>query len=290
MRSCAGMLSQDNNSVVLLGDIGVFSFRNVSREHPKRVINVGILEQSMIGLGAGLSSVGCIPTIHTIAPFLVERAYEQLKIDFAYQSLSGNFVSVGASFDYSGLGCTHHCPSDIGILSNIPGMNIFVPGHAVEFDNLFSSNWHTGGLNYFRLSEHANRSPIVMSSDESSRKVKDGTLGIVVVVGPMLDLVLNALSDLDFEVHYVNSFKASSNIRLNSTLRSAPIFLVEPYYSGRLLNDVLELVFQWNLKPVQIGVPVTFLRGYGSFPDQIKAAQLDEISLRRRILFGLNDG
>jgi transketolase len=284
------MLSQDHNSVVLLGDIGVFGFRDVSLEHPTRVINAGILEQSMIGLGAGLSSVGCIPTIHTIAPFLVERAYEQLKIDFAYQNLSGNFVSVGASFDYSGLGCTHHCPSDIGILSNIPGMNIFVPGHAMEFDNQFSSNWNSGGLNYFRLSEHTNKSAIVLSSDESSRKVKEGTLGIVVVVGPMLDLIVDALSGIDLEVHYVNRFSAGSSIKLNSTLRNAPIFLVEPYYSGRLLNEILELAFHWDLKPVQVGVPVAFLRGYGSFTDQIKAAQLDRASLRRRILFGLTNG
>ena len=130
----------------------------------------------------------------------------------------------------------------------------------------------------------------MLSSDESSRKVKEGTLGIVVVVGPMLDLVVDALSGINLEIHYVNRFSAGSRIKLNSTLRNAPIFLVEPYYSGRLLNEILELAFHWDLKPVQVGVPVAFLRGYGSFTDQLKAAQLDKESLRRRILFGLTHG
>ena len=103
--------------------------RVCSKKHPLRAHNIGILEQSTIGLAAGLSLAGHFPIVHTIAPFLVERAYEQIKIDLGYQQLGSNLVSVGGSYDYAGLGCTHHCPADVGILNKIPGIEIIVPGH-----------------------------------------------------------------------------------------------------------------------------------------------------------------
>ena len=107
------ILYSNKKTCLLLGDIGVFGFRNELTNLPDRVYNIGILEQSTIGTAAGLAKTGLIPFVHTIAPFLVERSLEQLKVDFGYQCLNGNFISVGASYDYASLGCTHHCPGDI---------------------------------------------------------------------------------------------------------------------------------------------------------------------------------
>ena len=113
VKSVSNLLVNDKNTILLLGDIGVFGFRDSFKEYPDRVYNIGILEQSTISLSSGLSSVGLIPIVHTIAPFLVERCLEQLKVDFGYQELNGNFISIGSSYDYSSLGGTHHCPGDI---------------------------------------------------------------------------------------------------------------------------------------------------------------------------------
>ena len=137
VKTIESLIETDQQVVLLLGDIGVFGFRNSLREKPNRVYNIGILEQATVGVAAGLAKAGLIPIIHTIAPFLVERCFEQLKIDFGYQQLGGNFISVGASYDYSALGCTHHCPGDVGILKKIPNMEIIVPGTSQEFDQLF---------------------------------------------------------------------------------------------------------------------------------------------------------
>ena len=73
------ILSNDK-SALILGDIGVYGFREILSERPKQVYNIGILEQSMVSVSAGLASEGIIPIIHTIAPFMVERALEQYEI------------------------------------------------------------------------------------------------------------------------------------------------------------------------------------------------------------------
>ena len=142
VKTVSDILEKDPRVVLLLGDIGVYGFREAFEKYPKRVYNIGILEQASVGLAAGLALEGMIPIFHTIAPFMVERALEQLKVDFGYQGLGGNFISVGGSYDYASLGATHHCPGDVQILKTIPGAQIFVPGHPIEFDAHFSCKLH----------------------------------------------------------------------------------------------------------------------------------------------------
>jgi len=100
----------------------------------------------MIGFAAGLSRAGFIPIIHSIAPFLVLRALEQIKIDFVYNRLNCNIVSVGASNDYSKLGSTHHCFEDVSVLSNYKDINLFIPSNPIEFKYLFKKNYNN---NYY---------------------------------------------------------------------------------------------------------------------------------------------
>ena len=136
IKTIKDILYTDEKTVLLLGDIGVFGFREELKSIPSRAYNIGILEQSTIGIAAGMAKGGLVPFVHTIAPFIVERALEQLKVDFGYQGLNGNFISVGASYDYAALGCTHHCPADILLMTTIPNMEIVIPGTAVELDSL----------------------------------------------------------------------------------------------------------------------------------------------------------
>src|ERR1017187_964987 len=88
------LMDKDERVVVLLGDIGVFAFRDVFAKYPTRCYNMGICEQTMVGMAAGLAMAGFIPIVHTISPFLVARAYEQIRDDFGFQNLKGTFVGV----------------------------------------------------------------------------------------------------------------------------------------------------------------------------------------------------
>lgn len=93
--------SKDENLMVMVGDISHGILQPFAQKFPNRYYNIGICEPSIINMAAGLSEVGLIPVVHTIAPFLIERSYEQIKLDFGYQKRGINLISVGSAFDYS---------------------------------------------------------------------------------------------------------------------------------------------------------------------------------------------
>ncbi len=144
------IMDKDERVVVLLGDIGVFAFKDVMEKYPKRCINIGILEQAMVSTAAGLSMAGLITIVHTISPFLVARAYEQIRDDFGFQQLKGTFVGVDVYTTSPNLGLTHSCPEDTALMSHVPGMKTFTPESAEEFDTLLKENY-ADNLNYFRI-------------------------------------------------------------------------------------------------------------------------------------------
>jgi transketolase len=275
-----GVLKDDDRTVLLLGDIGVYGFRDSFSNYPTRVYNIGILEQSMIGCAAGLSLGGMIPIVHTIAPFLVERAYEQLKIDFGYQELGGNFVSVGASYDYAALGSTHHCPADINILKQIPNMEIVCPGTSEEFNILFNESYNNNHPTYYRLSEFENASSQKVEFGKGNI-VKYGNDATIIVVGNMLDMIMQATINYDVTIIYYTTL-APFNKTLLEMYWNSKIVICEPYYTGGLLIDIVQTCKQ-PTKYKMIGVPHQFLTHYGTYEEQNEFMGLTVDNIEREL-------
>ena len=278
----SAVFAENTNCALFLGDIGVFGFRKVLEEHPLRAFNIGILEQSMIGVASGYAYRGVIPIVHTIAPFMVERALEQIKIDFGYQELPGNFVSVGASFDYAALGCTHHCPADVNILSNVPGARIFIPGTALEFREQFEKNWNNGCLNYFRLSEEFNSTSNI-EAVSGPTLIKGGSEATVIAIGPTLDLILSATSDMNVQVLYLNNLVKNELYLDPSFCPSKKLIVIEPYYSGAFLQLISDTLSNNAIRVLQVGVPKNFSRNYGSSQDHFDAIGFSPKLMREKM-------
>lgn len=232
------LFPEDERLFLLLGDIGVHGFRSLLTDFPKRAMNIGILEQSMIGVSAGLASEGFIPVVHTIAPFMIERAYEQIKIDLAYQQLGANLVSVGASFDYAGLGCTHHCPADVSLMYNIPGARIFLPGSAQEFDLAFRT-FYSSGINYFRISEDGHQAGNYGLGFVNIQENSSATVATV-FIGPCARFYdVNSIASSQ-SIWYLNYIDDSINLTLPENIKVCKI--IEDFYSG----PVEDLIKKWN--------------------------------------------
>lgn len=284
VKTMSDLIVQDHQAVLLLGDIGVHGFRHLLQNHTDRAYNIGILEQATIGLAAGMAMTDLIPVFHTIAPFIVERAYEQLKVDFGYQNLNGSFVSVGASYDYAGLGCTHHCPADIGVLKLIPNMSIICPGTATEFDALFKEGFRNNGPKYFRLSEVQNEQSYDTKLGQLN-VVQQGSAGIVLAVGPMLSKVMQACAGLDVSIVYCTSIAPfNGDVLRRLPNPSGRIAVCEPYYSeGGLAVNILQAFEGEKIAIKTIGVPTIFSTHYGTAKEHDMHHGLDTDSIRKTI-------
>jgi transketolase len=277
------ILNTDERLVLLLGDIGVWGFRNAFEKFPDRVYNIGILEQSTVGLASGLAMTGLVPVVHTIAPFLVERSYEQLKLDFGYQELGGNFISVGGSYDYAALGCTHHCPADVSILKNIPGMEIIVPGTPAEFDALFKHAYADGKPTYFRLSERSNSESNQVEFGKANI-IQKGKSATVIAVGPTLKPVLAAVKDMDVTVLYYTTIIPFDAETLKNNAESGKILLCEPYYSGALMPEIMNAVKPKPVTVETVGVPNEFLNNYGTAEEHDEYIGLTSDNIRNKLV------
>lgn len=276
-------LRLDEKVVLLLGDIGVFGFNKAFTDFANRVYNIGILEPATVSLASGLAQSGLIPVVHTIAPFLIERSFEQIKIDFGYQKLGGNFVSVGASYDYASLGCTHHCPGDVGLLQNIPGVEIIVPGTASEFDSLFSQAYDDGLPTYYRLSERENDEAQNVILGQAN-VLKKGSLATVVAFGPTLNHVLPAVEGLDVGVLYYTTVSPFDEKTLRENVaKTGKIILIEPFYSGTTAYQVVKALDGMAARIKFIGVPKEFLTHYGQAVEHDKAIGLTAKNIRKKL-------
>jgi transketolase len=125
--------SADPKVFIVVADISpAGSMADFQNQYPERFINVGVAEQSMIGICAGLALKGCQPFAYTIATFTLYRPFEMVRVDLGYQNLPVTVVGMGAGVIYSTLGGTHHTQEDIAIAGAIPNMQIISPCDPLE--------------------------------------------------------------------------------------------------------------------------------------------------------------
>jgi len=280
IQTVSELLEGDERLVLVLGDISVDSFTTSLRS--KRIINVGIMEQTMTSVAAGMALEGFIPVLHSITPFLVERPFEQIKDDFCYQELGGNFISIGASYDYSTEGMTHHGPGDVQILHSLPGMQVVVPGTAREFDHLFREAYANGSPTYFRLSASTN--PIEHAVRFGKLEVvQTGSQATILAVGPSLAYTLPAVKDLDVTVLYCTTVAPFDAETLRANCQNNKIVLVEPYYAGVLVPDISAAMGRTPVAIASIGVPHQVLSRYGTPQEHDEELGLTPEGIRRQV-------
>ena len=284
--------SIDKNLVVMVGDISHGILQPFAKENPDRYFNIGICEPAMVNLASGFSKVGLNPVVHTIAPFLTERSYEQIKLDFGYQNLNLNLVSVGGSFDYSQLGCSHHCYSDVSLISHLKRGNVVIPGSPIEFIKIFKEIYNNNSINYFRLPEV----PHDHDFDESnvkfgkSIKVKEGSDLTLAVTGTQLKNALQVSESLEregisIEILYFHTLKPfdSKNLR-NSVKKTRKILSLEELsaHDGMFNLCLRACIGIDGVQFKQMAVE-DFIHGYGTYEELCEKAGLSSKALEVNI-------
>ncbi|MDD5020346.1 MAG: transketolase C-terminal domain-containing protein [Candidatus Omnitrophica bacterium] len=267
----------DKKIVMVFGDVSVYLFAEFQASYPSRFYNIGICENTLISLGAGLSSQGFIPFVHTINPFITERSYEQIKLDLCYNGFGANLISCGASFDYAWDGATHHAYTDMAILRLLPDIEVIQPGSRKELDILLRSQYGNGKVTYFRLSDHPHTIELPVEFGRAVVLKEGGSKVTVMTAGPMLENVLEACRDLDVNVVYFHAIKPIDQDAIRR-FRHTKILVVHDAFG--LYEAICEVP---DVSVTYYGLPDKFCSWYGTLHDIRKRVGLDSFAIRERI-------
>jgi transketolase len=264
----------DEKLVVILGDISHFLFMPFQEKFPTRVYNMGICENALISVAAGLASQGFHPFVHTINPFITERCVEHIKDDLCYNRFGANIVSTGGSFDYAWDGATHHCYGELAILRMLPGMEVTQPGNRKELDTLIRSQYNNGNPTYYRLSDHGHELDVPVQFGKANILKDSGANVTVMTAGPILANVMTAVQDLPINLVYFTTIKPIDKDAIARFRHTKILVIHDAHGLHEAINEVPEL------NTTYYGLPDQFCVWYGTVHDIRKMIGLDPSSIR----------
>lgn len=183
--------AKDPDVVVLCSDSrGSASLASFADTYPDQFVEVGIAEQNLVGIAAGLASCGKKAFAVSPASFLSTRSYEQCKVDCAYSGTNVKLVGISGGVSYGALGMTHHSAQDIAAMSAIPGMRVYLPSDRHQTRRLFEALLKDEKTAYVRLG----RNPVEDTYEEDhvpfemdrASVVKEGEDVLLVACGEMV--------------------------------------------------------------------------------------------------------
>lgn len=172
----------DDRIQLIVGDLGFGVVEPFAKRHPHRFLNVGVAEQNMTGVAAGMAVSGKVVFTYSIANFPTLRCLEQVRNDVCYHAANVKIVAVGGGFAYGSLGVTHHATEDLAIMRALPGMTVVAPGDAVETRLLTRALVEHKGPCYLRLGRAGE--PNVHGT------LREARIGKAITVRPGHDLAL----------------------------------------------------------------------------------------------------
>jgi len=268
------LAANDDKIVMIFGDISLYLFKEFKEKYPDRFYNMGICENTLITVGAGLSSQGFFPVVHSIAPFITERSFEQIKLDMCYNRFGGNIVSCGASFDYPWDGATHHCYTDLAILRLLPGIEVVQPGSRKEVDILIRSQYNNGKTSYFKLSDNPHNIDVPVEFGKGVLLKNSASKVTVMTAGPILGNVIEACRDLDANLVYFHTIKPIDK-EIILKFKDTKILVFHDAFG--LYEAICEVP---NLSVSYHGFPVQFYTSYGTVHNARHSIGLDVESIR----------
>ena len=258
---------EDSRIVAVCNDsVGSSNLGAFKKEFPDRLINVGIAEQNMVGVAAGLANGGLLPFVCAASPFLTGRSLEQIKADVAYSNFPVALCGMSPGLAYGELGPTHHSIEDLAWTRAIGSLPVIVPADPTE--TRAAMRWFVSSESpaFIRISRY--KVPAVMPEGQAfalgkSVTLRDGTDVTLMAIGTMVSRALEAAEQLAQQGISARVINTSSVKPLDAetVLRAARetgaiVTIEEAIIYGGLGGAVAELVVQHHPVPMRImGVP-----------------------------------
>jgi transketolase len=295
------LAKQDTNIYLVAADISpAGSMEKFRSEYPSRFINVGVAEQAMVGMAAGLAMAGFTPFVYTIATFALYRPFEMIRDDLCYQNLSVTIVGMGAGLVYSTLGGTHHAFEDIAIASAIPNMQIIAPSDSLELEE---------AIKYCALQKNG---PIYLRIGKSGEKtITEGAVNIfefgklrpliigrdvcLITYGPISSMVKEVVHEMgeNYSMYLCHTLKPIDINGLKNILaKYKKILTVEEHVPhGGLSSRVKEIAWDVGFKGrlTSMTLKDEFIHCYGSHEDILNAHDLSKNKIKLKLLGLVNE-
>ncbi len=200
--------AKDKDIVVLCCDSrGSASMTPFAKAYPDQFVEVGIAEQNLVGISAGLAKCGKKPFAASPACFLTTRSYEQCKVDVAYSGTNVTLIGISGGVSYGALGMSHHSAQDIAAMSAIPNMRVYLPSDRHQTRKLIEALLRDEKPAYVRVG----RNPVEDIYQEQccpftmdrATVLREGTDGAVIACGEMVKPALEAAKLLAAKHIYV---------------------------------------------------------------------------------------
>ena len=257
VRKLIQLSEQDKEILLLTGDLGFSVFDEYKEKFPKQFLNVGVSEQCMVGMAAGLALEGKKVFVYSIIPFLIYRSFEQIRNDLCYQKLPVKLIGIGSGLAYGGQGGTHHAIEDLGIMTSLPEMMVFAPADPFEVEKIMDHALDFDQPCYIRLNR-AEDPPIhtleTISHFEIGKPLKvrgSGTEGVTVLAsGNVLSWAIEIFEALDSKgirasVYSLHTLKPLDGEALRTILKpSGLVVTMEEHVQSNGLFSLVSTLMQ----------------------------------------------
>lgn len=276
-------LGRENENIVVL-DVDLSSSTRTymfGKEFPEGFFNVGIVEQNMIGLAAGLATCGKIPFASTFAVFASGRVYNQVRQSIAYPNLNVKIVATHGGISVGEDGPSHHCTEDVAVMRALPNMTVIVPADAVETEKAVRAATEQVGPIYMRLGRP--KVPVIYDEELDFKigeaiLLKDGEDVTIMATGIMVAKALEAASRLadggvDARVIDVHTIKPIDQDLIIEAAKDMGVIVAAEEHSiiGGLGSAVAEVLVE--------NCPVTMLR-VGVKDEFAESASAEDLFMR----------
>lgn len=272
------LASADENVFALISDNGAIVYDKYRKHLERQYLNLGISEENMLGVAAGMANCGKIPFAYTIGAFLAFHSLEFIRNDICLQNMNVKIVGTGAGMVYSALGSTHHATEDIGVLRSLPNLVLFSPASPLEVRKAIKEAYKIRGPVYIRLGTNGEKE---IYSDKNYDFVTGkgvelfpGTDVTIVGTGNILADAIEARNILKKEgisvrlinIHTIKPF--DGEIIRKAIYETKGIVTVEDHnIIGGIGTAVAEVIAEsgTGTKFRRIGLKDNFSKGYGTY-------------------------
>lgn len=200
----------DDRIMLVTGDLGFSVLEVFQKKYPNRYINVGIAEQNMASISAGLAMEGNMVFIYSIGNFPTLRCIEQIRNNICYHDANVKILAVGGGFAYGTLGMTHHATEDIAIMRALPNMNVFVPCDYVSAEMIANEICCIPHPCYVRMERGGEQKIFAENIDMDIYDIQciyKGSVIALIATGTVVNEALRVAKKLDLSVYVVLTIK-----------------------------------------------------------------------------------